>query len=204
MSPSRRRTTLARAAVRLAGLIGTEDCVLVGGLAVGAHGYVRATDDIDMLGRRPLPEIRDRLRKAGIETRTLRGDVLDGGFSCVKGEIDGIPFDILPPLVPIAWGRAIPLEMAGGTLRVVDLDSLLQLKFRAGGPQDLLDAARLVLRHPEVEPRATELATAYGARDQFEAWLRHPRTAAQAREDAEREARRAEKRARAVPRRRGT
>ncbi len=182
--------------MRLAELLGPDECVLVGGLAVGVHGYVRATDDLDFISRRPLAETRDRLRKAGIETRLLRGDVLDGGFSCVKGDIEGIPFDVLPPLVPVAWERAVALEMPGGTLNVVDLDGLLQLKFRAGGPQDILDAARLVLRHPDAEFRAVELATAYGARDRFEAWLRDPRTRAQAREDAELEARRSKKRAR--------
>jgi hypothetical protein len=186
--------------VRLARLLGPDDCVLVGGLAVGVHGYVRATDDLDFIGRRPLAEIRDSLREAGVEARILRGDALDGGFSCLKGEIDGIPFDVLPPLVPVAWDHALALEMAGGTIKVVDLDGLLRLKFRAGGPQDLLDAARLVLLHPGVEPRALELATAYQARDRFEAWLRDPRTRAQAREEAEREAARAKKTAGRTPR----
>jgi hypothetical protein len=191
--------------VRLARLLGPDECVLIGGLAVGVHGYVRATDDLDFISRQPLADTRETLRKAGIETRLLRGDVLDGGFSCVKGEIDGIPFDVLPPLVPIVWDQAIALDMGGGTLKVVDLDALLRLKFRAGGPQDLLDAARLVLLHPDVEERARELATAYRALDRFALWLRDPRILAQAREEAARDARRsgkpAPKRARAkVPR----
>jgi hypothetical protein len=160
---------------------------------VSVHGYVRATDDLDFISREPLADTREKLRSVGIETRLLRGDVLDGGFSCLKGEIDGIPFDVLPPLVPIAWDRALPLDIRGGTLRVVDLDSLLQLKFRAGGPQDLLDTARLVLLHPETEARARELATAYRARDRFETWLNDPRIRAQAREGAERERPRAGK-----------
>ncbi len=201
MSPRRGRTTLEEAAVRLAELLGPDECVLVGGLAVGVHGYVRATDDLDFISRRPLAETRDRLRKAGIDTRLLRGDVLDGGFSCVKGDIDGIPFDVLPPLVPVAWERTVALELPGGTLNVVDFDGLLQLKFRAGGAQDLLDAARLVMRHPDAELRAMELATAYGARDRLEAWLRDPRTRAQAREDAEFEARRSKKPTRSARRR---
>ena len=167
--------------------------MLIGGLAVGAHGYVRATDDLDFVSRQPLATARERLRAAGIETRLLRGDILDGGFSCVKGEIDGISFDVLPPLVPIAWDQALAVTLGGGTLKVVDLDALLQLKFRADGPQDLLDAARLVLRHPEMEARAKDLATAHGSRDRFDAWLRDPRILSQAREDAEREARRAKK-----------
>jgi hypothetical protein len=187
----RRRSDLASAAVRLARLLGPDECVLIGGLAVAAHGYVRATDDLDFISRQPLATTRERLKTAGIETRLLRGDILEGGFSCLKGEIDGIPFDVLPPLVPIAWDQALAVSIGGGTLKVVDLDALLQLKFRADGPQDLLDAARLVLRHPEAEARAKELATAHGSRDRFDAWLRDPRILAQAREDAEREAKRA-------------
>jgi hypothetical protein len=181
------------AAVRLARLLGPDEYVLVGGLAVGAHGYVRATDDLDFICRQPLATTREKLRREGIETRLLRGDVLDGGFSHLKGEIDGIPFDVLPPLVPIAWDQALTLAVGGGALKVVDIDGLLQLKFRAGGPQDLLDAARLVLRHPETEVRAKELATAHRAGDRFDAWLRDPRILAQAREDEERETRRAKK-----------
>jgi len=175
--------------VRLARLLGPDECVLIGGLAVGVHGYVRGTDDLDFISRQPLLETREKLRKAGIETRLLRGDVLDGGFSCLKGEIDGVPFDVLPPLVPIAWDQALALAMGDGTLRVVDLDGLLQLKFRAGGPQDLLDAARLVMLHPETQARAQELATAYRERDRFDIWLRDPRIRAQALEEARRERR---------------
>jgi hypothetical protein len=191
MSPARRRRAdLVSAAVRLARLIGPDECVLIGGLAVGVHGFVRATDDLDFIGRQPLELTRSRLRQAGIDTRLLRGDVLDGGFSCVKGEIGGIPFDVLPPLVPIAWEDALRIDVAGGTLSVVDLDGLLRLKFRAGGPQDLLDAARLVLLHPDTEERARELAMAYRAADRFKVLLKDPRILAQAREQAELERRR--------------
>ncbi len=186
----RRRADLVSAAVRLARLIGPDECVLIGGLAVGVHGFVRATDDLDFISRLPLERTRERLRQAGIDTRLLRGDVLDGGFSCVKGEIGGIPFDVLPPLVPIAWEDALKIDVAGGTLRVVDLDGLLRLKFRAGGPQDLLDAARLVLLHPHTEERARELATAYRASDRFEIWLKDPRIRAQALEEAKLDRRR--------------
>lgn len=180
----RRRVDLIDAAVRLARLLGPEQSVLIGGLAVGVHGYVRATDDLDFICREPLDQTHDRLHELGIETRLLRGDVLDGGFSCLKGEIDGIPFDILPPLVPIAWDDALRAELRGGLVSVVDLEGLLRLKFRAGGPQDLLDAARLVLLHPDTEARARELATAYRSLDRFELWLKDPRIRAQAREEA--------------------
>lgn len=191
MKPARRRRgDLVAAAVRLARLIGPDECVLVGGLAVGVHGFVRATNDLDFISRLPLELARRRLQQAGIVTRLVRGGVLDGGFSCVKGEIEGIPFDVLPPLVPIAWQDALRIDVAGGTLGVVDLDGLLRLKFRAGGPQDLLDVARLVLRHPDRQARARELAIAYRAADRFDTWLKDPRIRAQAREEAELEGRR--------------
>ena len=186
----RRRADLVSAAVRLARLLGPDECVLIGGLAVGAHGYVRATDDLDFISRQPLAAARERLRTGGIETRLARGDALDGAFSCLKGDVHGIPFDVLPPLVPIAWDQALALDIRGGTLKVVDLDSLLQLKFRAGGPPDLLDTVRLVMLHPETEARARELATAYRVLDRFETFLNDPRTRAQADEEAQRERRR--------------
>ncbi len=201
----RRRGDLIAAAVRLARLLGPDECVLIGGLAVGVQGYVRATDDLDFICRRPLEETRARLRQVGIEARLLRGDAFDAGFSCLKGEIDGVRFDILPPLVPIAWDRALKTELRGGRVNVVDLDGLLRLKFRSGGPQDLLDATRLILRHPEVEARGRELAVAHGTLDPLEHWLRDPRMRAQAREAASAEARRRRKapRGRESPRKKG-
>ena len=186
----RKRGDMIAAAVRLSRLIGPDECVLVGGLAVGVHGYVRGTDDLDLLTRVPLLRTQQILRDAGLETRILRGDTRDGGFDRLKGELDGIPFDVLPPLVPIAWGDVVTLDVDSMRVKVVDLDGLLALKLRAAGAQDLLDAARLVLRHPEHEARAKELARAYRTLDRFEAWLRDPRIREQASEEEARVRRR--------------
>jgi hypothetical protein len=189
---SSRQTRFVRVARRVAEVLGQQDCLLAGGLAVMAHGFVRATRDVDLLTRLPLSEARARLSKDGLETRLLRGDGLDGGFSCLKGECDGLPFDVLPELVPIHWELAPAVESpAAGGLRAVALEDLLALKLKAQGPKDLMDAAMLVLLHPESEPRARELATAYRALDRFETWLTDPRLRAQAREEAELERRRA-------------
>jgi hypothetical protein len=183
-----------RVARRVAEALGTDDCVLAGGLAVMAHGFVRATRDVDLLTRLPLSEARVRLEAAGLSTRHLKGDPLEGGFSCLKGECEGLPFDVLPQLVPIHWEAAPRLEgRSAGHLRVVPLGDLLALKLKAQGPKDLMDAAILVLLHPETEARARELATAYGILDRFELWLDSPRTRAQAREEAELERRRTRK-----------
>lgn len=169
-----------RIARKVAQILGSDDCLLVGGLAVGAHGFVRATGDVDFVTRMPLAEARRRLRKRGISATLARGDVLEGDFVFLKGAVGGVRIDVMPPLVPLEWERGIDLALARGEhLRVVDLDGLLRLKLRAQGPKDLMDAAALMLRHPESLARGREVAIAHGAADKLEAWLRDPRLRAE-------------------------
>jgi hypothetical protein len=165
-----------RAALRLAKVLGPEDCRLAGALAVAAHGFVRATKDVDLVTRLPLPEVKRRLTADGVMARLIHGDALEGDFSTVRGELDRVPFDILPPLVAIDWDRGVPaLQDRSVRLFVVSLENLLALKLKAQGPKDLLDAAMLVLLHPEVRPHALELSEAYRVRDRFVTWLEDPR-----------------------------
>jgi len=67
----------------------------------------------------------------------------------------------------------------GLTIQVVDLEGLIRLKLRAGGPRDVLDVAALVLRHPQHLDLARELAVAYRAADKLEIWLKDPRLKAE-------------------------
>ena len=177
-----------RVARRIAEAIGTDDCLLAGGLAVAAHGFVRGTRDVDLLTRLPLSEARKRLERGGLPTRLLKGTPLEGGFSCLRGECEGLPFDVLPQIVPVHWEAAVPA--GAGSLRIVPLEDLLALKLKAQGAKDLMDAAILVLMHPDTEERARGLATAYRVLDRLESWLLDPRARAQAREELEHEARR--------------
>jgi hypothetical protein len=187
----RKPPRFVRVARKVAEAIGTEDCLLAGGLAVMAHGFVRGTRDVDLLTRLTLPEARARLERRGLPTRLLKGDPLEGGLACLRGECDGLPFDVLPQLVPVHWEAAVPVEASGaGSLRVLPLGDLLALKLKAQGAKDLMDAAILVLMHPETEVRARELAVAYRVLDRFGTWLEDPRARAQAREEAAHEARR--------------
>jgi hypothetical protein len=178
------RSTLERVTRKIVAALGSDDCVLVGGLAVGLHGHVRATDDVDLVVRIPLATARQRLEGKGLPTTLRRGDVLEGDFPCLHGEAQGIRFDVLPPLVPLAWEKALAFELGGMTIRVVDLDGLLHLKLKAQGPQDLLDVAMLVLLHPDRRERALELALAYGVGPRLESLLAAPRLRAKAREQS--------------------
>ena len=172
----RTEATPDQVAVRLASLL-PEPNALIGALAVAAHGYIRATDDIDFVSPAEPREIQARLAKGGIESRTRRGGVLEGDIPwVVYGRADGFRFDVLFPPVPIDWSRTVILPLTEGSrLRVVDLDALVRLKLRAGGPQDLIDVVHLVRLHSEIEERALALAEAYGVRGRFEDWLADPR-----------------------------
>lgn len=176
---------LERVALLLAEVLG-ENGVLVGGMAVGAHGYVRATDDVDFMVRVPLADVGRRLRALGIVATVRRGDPAEGGFDRLKGTIDGVRFDVMPPLVPLDWERAIEVPMTEkGRLRVVDLDGLIRLKLLAHGPRDLMDVAALALRHPGRLQAAREIARTYGVLDRLDLWLSDPRLRAEMTEISE-------------------
>jgi len=173
---SKTESELTGIAARLAGILGPEHCVLVGALAVAVHGYPRATDDVDLLTRLDLKDARKLLAAHGIETVLKRGDALEGDFSCLQGTLDGIRFDILPQLVSVQWNSSVSLNFGGALLKVVDLDALVRLKLRAGGPQDLMDAAHLLLQHPDRIAGAREAARAYQVQGKLDTWLNDPRT----------------------------
>jgi len=126
------------------------DFALCGGLAVAAHGLVRATQDIDFLIR---PDSLETAYKAAAEAGyDIRG--LDISFkdrtveirrvSKVVGE-DVVSLDLLlvTPLVEDVWQDRESLEFMGETLFVVSRDGLIKMKRQAGRPQDLADIERL-------------------------------------------------------------
>jgi hypothetical protein len=157
----------ARAAAKLLRAIGEEECAVAGGMAVNAHGFIRATRDVDVIVTVSLEEARRRLQEHGIRARLFRGDLLEGDFPCLKGVVGGagtrgatasdVPFDVIPPLVPLDPERTIELEVRGHKLRVVDLETLVRLKLKAGSVRDLYDVAILILLHAGIRDRATAL-----------------------------------------------
>jgi hypothetical protein len=193
---------LIRVAARVAAVLGPECCLLVGGLAVAAHGYVRATDDVDFIVDLPLEAARKRLAARGIATEVLRGDPAEGDFPCLRGWLEGTRFDVLTLLVPIDWNDATTVPTAEGPLRLVGLEGLLRLKLRAQGPQDLLDAAVLVLRHPQHREVARSIAEAYRVQDRLDRLMADPRTRATADDERAREEQRPPGRKKAARKRR--
>jgi hypothetical protein len=103
---------------------------LAGGLAVGAHGYIRATTDVDFL--------------VGEEAFEHQG-VLVAFKAGVPIEVDGIRIDYLSP---ISLGPQVeevldhPLMSEG--LAVVPIEVLMYMKLVAKRRQDLVDVVELV------------------------------------------------------------
>lgn len=136
--------------------------LLIGGVAVGFHGFVRGTKNVDIV---PNPESRNLARLAQVLTSLdaqvegteefedeelpdpLDPDALALGGNWVLNTRLG-RFDVMQwigddPLWEKLSPAAVEAEIGGLTLKVVDYDGLVALKEHAGRPQDLIDLQRL-------------------------------------------------------------
>jgi hypothetical protein len=138
------------------------DSIVIGGVAVGFHGYVRATKDLDVV---PAPDPQNLERLAGV-LRALNAEV-DGTEDFDAGELP----DPLDPAVlgqggnwvlqtrlgrfdimqwqgeSELWGMlepaALGVDLDGLTVKVASYADLVALKQQAGRPSDLEDLERL-------------------------------------------------------------
>jgi len=103
---------------------------LAGGLAVGAHGYIRATADVDFL--------------VGEEAFDHQG-VLVAFKAGVPIEVDGIRIDYLSPAALGAHLEEVlnhpPLSEG---LAIVPVEALIYMKLVANRRKDLLDVVELI------------------------------------------------------------
>ena len=124
--------------------------VLVGGFAVGWHGVVRATGDIDFLYEQN-PENVARLCKALAEFGAPK-HFIDPGFLLSTNAVTqmGNPplrIDLLSAISGVAFevvrAGAIATELAGEPLLIIGLDELLANKRATGRAKDREDVRRL-------------------------------------------------------------
>lgn len=139
--------------------------LIVGGVAVVAHGYVRFTVDLDIfldleaenlktalsalsrLGYRPRAPVNiadfadPAIRRGWIEEKGMKV------FSLSSAEHHSTEIDIFaeaPFDFSAAHAQAVRLDVCPGvTAAFVDLDRLIAMKKRAGRPKDLLDIDEL-------------------------------------------------------------
>jgi len=141
---------------------GEVEFLLIGGIAVGYHGHVRATKDVDVV---PNPDPRNLKRLAGV-LRDLDAQVEGAGdfeagelpdpldpsalelggnwvLSTRFGRLDVMQWIGDMPLWSELEPRAIEDKIAGLPIKVVGFEDLVKLKELAGRPEDLADLQRL-------------------------------------------------------------
>lgn len=144
--------------------------LVIGGVAVGFHGYVRATKDVDIV---PAPDSENLERLAGV-LRALEAEV-EGAEDFDEGELpnpldpDALAlggnwvlrtrlgrFDIMQWIGDDSlWEKlapgAIAADVDGLSIQIVSYEDLVALKETAGRPEDLADLQRLRQARGEVK-----------------------------------------------------
>lgn len=138
------------------------DYIVIGGVAVGFHGYVRATKDLDVV---PAPDQQNLERLAAL-LRSLNAE-LDGAGDFDAGELpDPLDPEVLGQggnwVLQTRLGRfdlmqwqgerelwemlspaAVEVDLDGILVKVAGYEDLIALKKQAGRPGDIEDLERL-------------------------------------------------------------
>ena len=137
--------------------------VVIGAVALAAHGYVRFTEDLDLgvnTDLATLNQVADSLRTAGFEVELREPDGQDplGGVVDVRG-----PFGLVqivnfggrfPAVIDGGLAAADTVIRSGSRLRIVPLPHLVALKLYAGGTKSRADIVELLARNPAADVAA--------------------------------------------------
>ncbi len=138
------------------------DYLTIGAFAVIAHGYVRATADIDFVARQDrdnFVRLAAAFAELGARLRGVDADLLDIDPTNPQTLANGASFTLDTDAGPVDYlngvpgaddysalrDRAVETTAAGVIVRVVGLDDLIRMKRASGRPQDLRDIANLTL-----------------------------------------------------------
>lgn len=150
---------------------GNVDYAVIGALAASVHGVVRASLDADVvisLSPREAGDLEAGFKTHGFTTVLRRGDPDDPipALLAVSDSHDN-RVDLLFGLRGLeqeAFSRVIQVPFQGTTLQIIGREDFIAMKAFAGGPQDLIDARRVIdTNKPELNlPLLRRLAKAYG------------------------------------------
>ncbi len=124
--------------------------LVVSGYALAAHGYPRATKDLDVW-LWPDPDNADRVLEAlddfGFGSLHLTRDDFLEDEAVIQLGYPPLRIDLLTSISGVAftdcWQRRIVVDVGGIEADFIALDDLIANKLASGRPQDLLDAATL-------------------------------------------------------------
>jgi hypothetical protein len=121
---------------------GAVDFVVIGGVAVGVHGYERATKDLDVVPGPDSPNV-DRLHAvlATIEAAPL--ELGGNSFAMTRFGRLGLMQDVEPEDYEDLATRSLVVVTPIGSVRFAGLDALLRMKYAAGRDLDLVDIRAL-------------------------------------------------------------
>lgn len=120
--------------------------LVVGGYAVGYHGFVRATGDLDVFVR-PSAENAERLLAAfkdfGLDVPELTAAVFMEPGRIVRIGVPPVRLEVMNAISGVSFddcfGQRIEESIAGLRICFIDRESLLVNKRAAGRPKDLAD-----------------------------------------------------------------
>ncbi|MFY8222427.1 MAG: hypothetical protein ACOVJ6_11020 [Pirellulales bacterium] len=154
-----------QAAEEVAGILESRGVgvLVIGAVALAAHGYVRFTEDLDLgvntdLGT--LHKAAEALRTAGFEVELREPDGQDplGGVVDVRGPFGLVQIvnygDRFPAAIDGGLAAAETVIRPGSRLRIVPLPHLVALKLYAGGTKSRADIVELLSHNPDADMAA--------------------------------------------------
>jgi Domain of unknown function (DUF1814). len=128
--------------------------LLIGGYAVSIHGYVRATNDIDLAVASHAENARNivaALTEFGFGSSGISVELFTRDRNVVRMGVPPVRIEILNylegPGFDAAYERRKTVEVENISINVIGLDDLYANKSAVGRPQDLVDVDKLKERN---------------------------------------------------------
>ena len=134
--------------------------VLVGGYALGWHGVVRATGDIDFLyeqRERNVTRLCAALRDFGAPEQFIDQQFLMSPNAVTQIGLQPLRVDLLGAISGVSFeavfAGAVPTDVDGQQLLVIGLDELVANKRATGRAKDMADVRSLTRKRPPAKRR---------------------------------------------------